>query len=210
MQTYLHERAITALQADDPLRFHQRCYYTPSRKDLPGTRRAWPAMIAAVTDADGTITGVHRTWIDPVTSAKAPVATPRRAMGFLLGHGVRFGKTDRVMAAGEGIETVLSLRQAIPAMSMIAALSSSHLSAIVFPPALRRLYVARDDDFSGDAALAKLTERASPVGVEVIPLSPILGDFNEDLHLVGAERMCAALAAQLVPEDAGRLLTRPC
>lgn len=205
-QAYLRDRAITALRMDDPLRFHPRCYYTPSRKDLAGTRRTWPAMIAAVTDLDGAITGVHRTWLDPATSTKAPVVTPRRAMGFLLGHGVRFGRPDAVMAAGEGIETILSLRQIMPAMPMIAALSSPHLGAVLFPPALRRLYVGRDDDPAGDAALARLTERASGAGIEVVPLSPMLGDFNEDLRLVGAERMAAALAGQLVPEDAGRFL----
>ncbi|OJU10178.1 MAG: DNA primase [Caulobacterales bacterium 68-7] len=209
VQTYLRERAITTLRVDDPLRFHPRCYYTPSRKDLPGTRRAWPAMIAAVTDQDGAITGVHRTWLDPAAAVKAPVATPRRAMGFLLGHGVRFGQADAVMAAGEGVETILSLRQVMPAMPMIAALSSAHLSAILFPPALRRLYVARDDDPAGDAALAKLTERASSAAIEVVPLSPMLGDFNEDLRLMGPERMRAALVAQFVPEDVSRFLAVP-
>ena len=33
-------------------------------------------------------------------------------MGHLLGHGVRFGVVTDVMAAGEGIETMLSLRSA--------------------------------------------------------------------------------------------------
>src|SRR3546814_1106566 len=81
-------------------------------------------MIAAVTDLDGGVTGVHRTWLDPAAIDKAPVASPRRAMGHLLGHGVRFGVADSVMAAGEGIETLLSVRQILPAMPMIAALSS--------------------------------------------------------------------------------------
>ncbi|WP_327754105.1 toprim domain-containing protein [Sphingobium sp. SJ10-10] len=207
VQAYLRARGITNLRADDPLRYHPRCYYTPSRKDLAGTRRAWSAMIAAVTDLDDTITGVHRTWIDPAALTKAPVATPRRGMGFLLGHGVRFGDADAVMAAGEGIETILSLRQVMPVMPMIAALSSAHLGAILFPPALRRLYVARDDDPAGDVALAKLTERGSAAGIEVVSLSPILGDFNDDLRLIGPERMCAAIATQLVPEDANRFLT---
>jgi hypothetical protein len=48
-------------------------------------------MIAAVTDLDGTITGAHRTWLAPDGSDKAPIDTPRRAMGDLLGHAVRFG-----------------------------------------------------------------------------------------------------------------------
>lgn len=206
VQAYLRGRSITDLRADDPLRFHPRCYYTPSRKDLRGTRRAWPAMIAAVTDLNDAITGVHRTWLDPAAAVKAPVATPRRAMGFLLGQGVRFGRAGAVMAAGEGVETIVSLRQVMPVMPMIAALSSAHLSAILFPSALRRLYVARDDDPAGDVALAKLTERGSAAGIEVVPLSPMLGDFNEDLRLLGPERMRAALALQLVPEDVSRFL----
>src|SRR3546814_14524914 len=81
----------------DPLRFHPHCYYRPSQDDPPGTRPAWPAMIAAVTDLDGGVTGVHRTWLDPVAIDKASVASPRRAMGHLLGHGVRFGVRDSVM-----------------------------------------------------------------------------------------------------------------
>ncbi|MGC5340734.1 DUF7146 domain-containing protein, partial [Escherichia coli] len=86
------------------------------------------AMVAAVTDLDGKITGAHRTWLDPAgfsetTLGKAPIDTPRRAMGDLLGNAVRFGIGGEVMAAGEGIETVLSLRQVLPDMPMLAALS---------------------------------------------------------------------------------------
>src|SRR3546814_10165476 len=73
----------------------------------------------------------------------------------------------------------------MPAMPMIAALSSPHLGAILFPAALRRLYVVRDDDPAGDVAVATLSERGSSAGIEVVPLSPMLGDHNEDLRLVG-------------------------
>ena len=206
VEAYLRNRAITDLRKDDPLRFHPHCYYRPSQDDPPGTRPAWPAMIAAVTDLDGGVTGVHRTWLDSVAIDKASVASPRRAMGHLLGHGVRFGGADSVMAAGEGIETLLSVRQIMPAMPMIAALSSPHLGAILFPAALRRLYVVRDDDPAGDVAVATLSERGSSAGIEVVPLSPMLGDHNEDLRLVGSERMRAALRPQLVPADVGRFL----
>ncbi len=81
-------------------------------------------------------------------------------MGHLLGHGVRFGVANDVMAAGEGIETMLSLRSVLPTMPMVAALSANHLAAILFPATLRRLYVARDHDPAGDTAMATLTERA--------------------------------------------------
>src|SRR5437879_4437902 len=79
----------------------------------------WPAMIAAVTDLDARITGAHRTWLDPagfdpVRLGKAPIDSPRRAMGHLLGNAVRFGTASDVVAAGEGIETILSLRCVMP------------------------------------------------------------------------------------------------
>ncbi|WP_235918711.1 toprim domain-containing protein, partial [Brucella anthropi] len=38
-----------------------------------------------------------------------------------------------VLAAGEGIETVLSPRMVLPHMPMMAALSAAHLAAILFP-----------------------------------------------------------------------------
>src|SRR3546814_13708533 len=107
---YLRNRAITDLRKGDPLSFHPHCYYRPSQGDPPGTRPAWPAMIAAVTDLDGGVTGVHRTWLDPAAIDKAPVASPRRAMCHLLGHGVRFGVADRSEARRVGKECVSKCR----------------------------------------------------------------------------------------------------
>jgi hypothetical protein len=170
------------------------------------TRDSWPALIAAVTDLAGTITGAHRTWLDPSGHDKAPVDTPRRAMGHLLGNGVRFGIAHHVMAAGEGIETMLSLRCAVPTMPLVAALSANHLAVLVFPATLRRLYVARDRDAAGDAVTATLTERARASGIEPIALSPTRGDFNEDLRHLGLDDLRAALRVQLVPEDVARFM----
>ncbi|MCA1358739.1 toprim domain-containing protein [Bradyrhizobium sp. IC3069] len=207
-ETYLQRRGIALAHHDGSLRFHPRCYYRP---DEHSSTETWPAMIASVTELDGRITGVHRTWLDPhgfdrVRLGKAPIDTPRRAMGDLLGNAVRFGVVDDVLAAGEGIETMLSLRCVLPTMPMAAALSANHLSAMLLPPSLRRLYIARDADAAGDAVQATLTQRAKAVGVETIALSPRLGDFNEDLHIFGLETLRAALRLQLVPEDVVRFL----
>lgn len=203
-ETYLRGRGITALHGTGSLRFHPRCYYRP---DEVSPTEAWPAMIAAVTDLDGRLTGVHRTWLAPGGSGKAPIATPRRAMGGLLGHAVRFAVADAVMAAGEGIETVLSLRCVLPAMPMAAALSAAHLAAILFPVPLRRLYIVRDDDPAGDQARNSLTARAQAAGIDVVVLSPRLGDFNDDLCRLGLDALRAAIRAQLAPEDVLRFLS---
>ena len=201
VEAYLAGRSITHFDPGDPLRFHPHCYYRASSDEAPGTRSAWPAMIAAVTDLAGMVTAVHRTWLDPETKDKAPIAYPRRAMGHLLGNGVRFGAPGIVMAAGEGLETMLSLRQAMPSLPMIAGLSGAHLAAVAFPDRLRRLYVARDDDPAGDAALARLGERAAERGIEVCPLEPRHGDFNGDLRTLGRSAMAASLRGQLMSAD---------
>src|ERR1700730_8990449 len=202
-QEYLHSRGIVTVPEGDPLRFHPRCYYRP---DVDSPTETWPALIAAVTDLGGRITGAHRTWLDRSGRDKAPVDTPRRAMGHLLGHGVRFGVANDVMAAGEGIETMLSLRGIMPTLPMAAALSANHLAAILLPLTLRRLYIARDADAAGDAAMTALTERAEAAGIETIAWSPRLGDFNEDLRTFGIDELRAALRTQLAPQDVIRFL----
>jgi hypothetical protein len=163
-------------------------------------------MIAAVTDLAGTVTGVQRTWLAPDGRCKAPIDHPRKAMGDLLGHGVRFGVAGSVMVAGEGIETMLSLREATSGMAMIAALSSAHLAAMHFPQTLRRLYIARDNDAAGGTASEALTGRAHAAEIEAIVLSPMLGDFNEDLADFGVAALRANLRVQLDPQDIARFL----
>ena len=125
-------------------------------------------------------------------------------MGHLLGHGVRFGVANDVMVAGEGIETILSLRCVMPTMPMIAALSAAHLAAIHFPVTLRRLYIARDADPAGDGANASLIDRATETWIEAISLSPTLEDFNEDLRKLGIDALVAAVRVQIAPEDVAR------
>jgi hypothetical protein len=203
-ETYLRNRGITALHGSGSLRFHPSCYYRP---DEHSPTEVWPAMIAAVTDLNGQITGAHRTWLAPDGSDKAPIDTQRKAMGDLLSHAVRFGAPGDVMAAGEGIETVLSIRQGLPNMAMAAALSAAHLAAIAFPATLRRLYIVRDNDPAGDGVRDTLIERADAVGIEAIILSPVLGDFNEDLRALGTDALAANVRVQLAPQDVARFLT---
>lgn len=206
--TYLQSRSIIHLADLPALRFHPRCYYRPNDDEVPGTPGAFPALIASVTNDDGVQTGAHRTWIDPSGRRKAAVASPRRAMGNILGAAIRFGHAQDVMAAGEGIETMLSVREALPTLPLSAATSSSHLAAILFPPDLRRLYVARDRDSAGDAAFAILNERAQAAGIDLLPLMPVLGDFNDDLQRDGVDGLGQCLIAQLHDADRARFLRR--
>ena len=169
-------------------------------------RDSWPALIAAVTDDAGIITGAHRTWLDPLGKTKAPISTPRRAMGLLLRNGVKFGRASDVLAAGEGIETMLSLRCVLPTLPMVAALSANHLAALLLPNGLRRLYIAQDNDPAGRHAAETLAERAYAAEVEVLPLIPALGDFNDDLRQLGLSALAEGVRVQIDRTDAERFL----
>src|SRR5262249_48638265 len=152
-------------------------------KDAP--LETWPAVIAAVTDLSGNVTGVHRTWLARDGSAKAPLEDPRRAMGNLLGNAVRFGVATDVLAAGEGIETMLSLKSLLPGMPMVPPPSAERLAALLLPPPLRPLYIAADNDKAGLAALPRLQERARQSCIETHPLLPCFDDWNTELAALG-------------------------
>jgi len=203
-EAYLRGRGISALHDLAALRFHPRCYYRDDNGEGSRAPEPRPALVAAVTDLDRAVTGVQRTWLDPAGHGKATVAAPRRAMGHLLGNAVRFGAALDVMAAGEGIETVLSLRTTMPALPMVAALSANHVAALVLPSTLRRLYIARDNDPAGRRAAETLSDRAQAGGIEAMTLTPTLDDFNDDLRQLGAHALAAAVRIQLVPEDVAR------
>ena len=189
-EAYLRARAIHRCRYP-ALRFHPALFY----RDGGGMRRL-PALVAAVTGADGCVTGVHRTWLDPSRPAKAPVARPRKALGRVHGLAVRFGAPAAgTLLVGEGIETVLSLVTAMPDTVAAAALSAGSLGAFAPPAGLARLVIARDNDPDGDRAAERLARRCARAGVAAHVLVPEGADFNDDLLALGS----AALAARLTP-----------
>lgn len=205
-ETYLRQRAITASLDLSALRFHPGCYYKPDERAPLETH---PAIIAAVTDLAGNITGALRMYLDPYEPAKANVKHQRLAMGHVLGHAVRFGAPSDVMAAGEGVETILALRSLIPTMSMAAATSASHLGALILPARLKRLYVAMDRDTAGHAAAERLAIRHIDDPVDIRLLVSVHDDWNTDLMRLGPALSLENLCRQLHPKDEATLGASP-
>lgn len=193
-EAYLRARKITADLHDAPLRYHPALLYREHPDSPP---RKFPALVAAVTNHDGEIMGIHRTFLDPARNAKANVASPRRALGVILGNSVRFGVIEEFAIIGEGIETVLSLKSVAPHLPMVAALSAAHLSAWEFPTGLRRLIIAADNDRAGRNAARKLAERAEALGVDVETIVSQGKDFNCDLEHAELERLRRRFGASI-------------
>ena len=190
-ERYLRARGLDAARLP-ALRFHPALAY----RDDSGRLSRFPALVAAITSPDGTLEGVQRTWLHPDRPAKAPLAPPRKALGRVHGHAVRFGTlpaTGATLLAGEGIETVLSLVAAVPALPAAAALSAGSLAAFVPPPGTARLLIAADRDDAGRRAAATLEARALAQGIAATVLTPEHGDFNDDLAALGPPALAARL-----------------
>ncbi|MBN9244848.1 MAG: toprim domain-containing protein [Mesorhizobium sp.] len=202
-ERYLRSRGILLAARERTLRFHPGCYY---RDLVTGEVQALPALIAAVTNLDGRLTGLQRTWLDPGGNGKAHVDDPRRSLGHLLGNGIWLGldpgRPVRVIAAGEGFETMASLHTVMPALPVAATTSANHLAGMILPPDCRRLYIAADADAAGRHGIERLSQRAGEAGIATLVLRPQLGDFNDDLRHLGPNRLAAWLGDQLLPEDA--------
>ncbi len=157
-----------------------------------------PALVAAVTDDAGRIAGVHRNWLDPA-GGKAKLVEPRRSLGHILGNAVRFPALDptgdaATLVAGEGIETVLSLRDILPTASLAACLSAGHLAAFRPPPGIRHLFIARDNGKAGRRAARRLLDCMRAHGLTVTILRPVLADFNADRQQFGVAQFRERLA----------------
>ena len=190
-EKYLRARGLARCRFSC-LRFHPELRY----REGSSVRRL-PALVAAVTGDDGAVTGVQRTWLDPRSPAKAGVAYPRKALGRIFGHAVRFGRPDATLLVGEGIETVLSVVTAVPEVKAAAALSAGSLGAFAPPPGVARLVIARDSDAEGERAAERLARRCARAGVAALVLVPEGGDFNDDLVSLGAPALAARVGACL-------------
>ncbi len=198
---YLVNRGITRI--GPALRYHHSVYFL----DNAGRRDQLPALLAAITDNAGTVTGCARTWLDARTASLASIDEPKRVIGALFGNAVRFSaaSSDTDLIAGEGVETVLSVGSALPAASLVACLTANHLAVFDPPCYVRRLFVALDNDEAGARALATLHERLDPSGVAVVPLPPRRNDFNDDLRADGLPALRHALSRLLDPATFERL-----
>jgi hypothetical protein len=200
-ETYLRSRGIAGPLDYKSLRFHPSCYH---RAYDHAPLASWPALLASVTDLSGNISALQRTWLATDGLTLAPLEDPRRAMGNLLGHAVRFGEATDVLIAGEGIETILSLRCVLPWIPAAAALTANHLALMRLPLSLQRLYIARDNDPAGAGACDALSRTALELGIHPYPLIPAFDDWNSDLQRCGPVLTLKSLLPQLQAIDRHR------
>jgi hypothetical protein len=189
---YLAHRGIELAglgQQPRALRFHPMLPHRPSG-------RAFPALIAAICNADGALIAIHRTWLEQDERAawiKARVVDSKMSLGNFSSGSIRLwrGTTskplrdadpDETVVIGEGIETCLSIALACPELRVLAAVSLGNMGAIALPSQLRSVILAADNDTSAHAQLAfrRVVERHLDAGRDVRIARAAWGkDFND-------------------------------
>lgn len=111
-RAYLALRGFAGMQPQD-MRCHPALgYYEDGR--LLGR---YPALVTPIRAPNGDIVTLHRTYLQPNGSGKAPVRTPKKTMArpssaSLDGGAMRIAPSASVLAIAEGIETALSVWKA--------------------------------------------------------------------------------------------------
>jgi len=189
---YLQGRGITRL--GPALRYHPRVYLRHAEDD-PDPPQRTPALLAKITDNRGQITGCARTYLDPSTGGLAAIESPKRILGQLHGHAIRFwsGSPRSELIVGEGLENILSVGTALPEFDLASCLTATHVGLFIPPPGIKRIWIARDNDEVGRNASMRLRNQLESLGIACGELVSRLGDFNDDLRAFGRDALRRSL-----------------
>jgi hypothetical protein len=167
-----------------------RCLTTPVPPTLRYARLRhresgnWlPCMVAAVQAADGRLTGLHRTYLQPGGGGKAEVEPAKKMLGACRGGAVRLTPVGRRLALCEGIETGLSIREACSDLAVWCALSAGNLDRLTLPPEVEEVVLVADGDPVGEQAARKTKWSYLDQGLTVqLVLPPAGQDINDVLR----------------------------
>ena len=193
VEQYLQRRGLHDLGCPDLL-FHPDLAHWP-------TSTGYPAMVAIVRDGAGNPTGIHRTWLAPDGSGKAPIEKNRMMLGTVAGGAVRLVPLgdSTFLGMGEGIETVQAVHPACPGLPLWSALSAGNLEQVVVPEQVTTVIIFVDNDLSGTGLRSALRAAAIhyAAGRRVwIVMPPNPGDDFDDLLMrEGLNAVRTALAA---------------
>ncbi len=190
--TYLQGRGITRL--GPALRYHPRVFLRRG-EDGSDTPQSSPALLAKITDNRGQVTGCARFYLDPSTGGLAEIENPKRILGQLLGHAIRYwsGTACSDLIVGEGLENTLSVGTALPEFDLASCLTATHLGLFIPPSGIKRIWIARDNDEPGLNASMRLRNQLESRGIACGDLVPAMGDFNDDLQAFGRDALRRSL-----------------
>ena len=175
-EVYLNKRLDGRLTNIPPtLRFLSTLKHTPSGN-------VYPCLIAAVSRfPDKKIIALHRTYLAPDGSGKAPVENPKMFLGDAKGGAIRLAPTTEEIIFCEGLEDGLSLWFILKKPVWVAG-NARFLESIIPPllPLASNVFIAQDNDKAGRKSTESLGNRLYAEGRKVKILTPPqqYKDFN--------------------------------
>lgn len=154
-----------------------------ARLPYRGSRERHPVLVAAVTDLEGRVCGIQRTYLSD-DGSKLDVPAPKLSLGRLRGGAIRIGEGSDVIAVCEGLEDGLSIWLTNPELSVWIAAGAGMMASMRLPEGCRQIIVAADRDEAGmrAAAAAKHAYSRCVSRVKVIHPLPGFKDFNAQLQ----------------------------
>lgn len=148
---------------------------------------AMPCMVALVVDADGSPTGIQRTYLQEDGRGKADVAKPKLCLGRIGGGAVRLGEPERKLIVTGGIEDGLTLQQGVGQPAW-AVTGEAMIAGLQLPDAVQSVVIGADADKSGREAANRGAISFTEQGREARIIYPSAGfkDFNQELQERGS------------------------
>lgn len=179
-EVYLRARGIT-IDLPDTVRFGM----VPTRKDPESGQwnRARPALICGAQDAIGCFVGVQRIFFkgdDPALGK----ADCKLSLGSCRGSALRLGPPEATIITPEGPEDGFSILQEGPGFSVWVPFGTSMLPQVQFPPVVRRIIIAGQNNTPGRLAVAKAALALIDRGLDVAQAwpAPAFDDWNDQLR----------------------------
>ncbi|MBW6528723.1 toprim domain-containing protein [Sphingomonas sp. RHCKR7] len=156
-ELYLRNRAIT-MPLPHTLRFARLA--PPKNSGLLTTNGPGllPCLVAIVTDPDGTLVGIQRTYVtEDGRKAATADGKVKFSLGLVAGGAIQLGAPAETVVVTEGLEDGLSLAQALGESVWVAA-GTSMLPHMSFASVTRSVVIGADADEAGERAAQKAAE----------------------------------------------------
>jgi len=169
-EVYIREgRGLVGLDWNNPLHRLGALRFLPEadHTDEDGVVTTWPIILAAMCDGAGKVGAVHRTFIMPDGSDKAPVKPPRKIWPKFSGYSIRIGRgaggltPEERCRRGEKLPLVLTEGWddsvanliSLPDFMHWAAGTQGNMAEIPLLPCISELILCRDNDWTKDQAV---------------------------------------------------------
>ena len=174
-EAYLRSRGLRPTPAWDGLRASILPYRGQGRH---------PVLIAPVAGSDGSLVGVHRTYLT-AAGAKLGVPEPKLTLGQVRGGAIRLGEPTAELTICEGLEDGLTLTQVLGVPVWVSG-GASFLHLMEIPDTVRVLTIGADNDAAGERAAQRAAGALGVGGRKTRILRPAPGfkDFNSELQVI--------------------------